>query len=233
MADDLYNLELLSLVAKITQEVNNYTGLNDKTIAEFIIDLHNQANASLPAFKEKLKANGADFPESFIENVDRLILSMHPKHRKKSAPASNGATKADSSELTEQDKKKRLFPGLALKDADPKPVSDDVFLQEIGDLVSGKKVRERSWEDDREPKRQRRSASPPRRRSPSPPRGRDRYGSRGGRTTVDDKPILYKIYNGRVSGVKEFGAFVTVEGVAGRVEGIGTLIFSYCLLTFF
>ncbi|KAF9024147.1 P-loop containing nucleoside triphosphate hydrolase protein [Hymenopellis radicata] len=221
MADDLYKLELLSLVAKITQEVNNYTGLNDKTIAEFIIDLHDQANASLPAFKQKLKTNGADFPESFIENVDRLILSMHPKHKKKSAPASNGTTKADSSELTEQDKKKRLFPGLALKDADPKSaVADDVFLQEIGDLVSGKKVRERPWEDDRESKRQRRSVSPPRRRSPSPPRGRDRYGSRGGRTTVDDKPILYKIYTGRVSGVKEFGAFVTLEGVAGRVEGL-------------
>lgn len=37
--DDLHQLELLSLVAKISQEVVNYTGINDKTIAEFIIGM--------------------------------------------------------------------------------------------------------------------------------------------------------------------------------------------------
>ena len=36
---------------------------------------------------------------------------------------------------------------------------------------------------------------------------------------MDERPVLYKIYNGRVNGLKEFGAFVQLEGVAGRVEG--------------
>lgn len=36
---------------------------------------------------------------------------------------------------------------------------------------------------------------------------------------MDDRPVLYKIYDGRVNGLKEFGAFVQLEGVAGRVEG--------------
>ncbi|KAK0505804.1 P-loop containing nucleoside triphosphate hydrolase protein [Armillaria luteobubalina] len=219
---DIYNLELLSLVAKITQEITNYTGLNDKTLAEFVIALHEQSNKSLPSFKQKLKDAGAEFPDSFVENVDRLILSMHPKHKQKHKSSTNGDAKGvvTEGELTEQEKKKRLFPGLALKDSDVKaPVADDVFLQEIGDLVSGRKVRERPWEDDREPKRQRRESP----RSPSPPRGRD-YGSRdrrgGGRGSLDDRPVLFKIYNGRVTGLKEFGAFVTLEGVAGRVEGM-------------
>jgi ATP-dependent RNA helicase DHX8/PRP22 len=44
--DDLYNLEFLSLVAKITQEIDNHTGLNDKTLAEFVIDLHDKAKHS-------------------------------------------------------------------------------------------------------------------------------------------------------------------------------------------
>ncbi|KAK0198728.1 P-loop containing nucleoside triphosphate hydrolase protein [Armillaria mellea] len=213
---DIYNLELLSLVAKITQEITNYTNLNDKTLAEFVIALHEQSNKSLPAFKQKLKDVGAEFPDSFVENVDRLILSMHPKHKQKHKPSANGDTKvaATEGELTEQEKKKRTVRSKA-------PVADDVFLQEIGDLVSGRKVRERPWEDDREPKRQRRESP----RSPSPPRGRD-YGSRdrrGGyssRGPVDDRPVLFKIYNGRVTGLKEFGAFVTLEGVAGRVEGM-------------
>ena len=69
MADELYELELLSLVAKITQEVLNHTGINDKTLAEFIIALHDDSK-TLPDFKRKLKDTGADFPESFIENID-------------------------------------------------------------------------------------------------------------------------------------------------------------------
>lgn len=239
MDSDLYNLEFLSLVAKITQEIDNHTGLSDKTLAEFVISLHDQANKSLPTFKAKLKEVGADFPDSFVENVDRLILSMHPKHKKKYTKPSNGVTNADGADsgmLTEEEKRKRMFPGLALKDKEvPPAVSDDVFLQELGDLVSGKNPKSLSMDidDERPAKRQRRDLSPSsRRRSPSPIRGRghdgrrdDRYSRRngGGRVTVDDKPILYKIYSGKVSGMKEFGAFVTLEGVAGRAEGMHVL----------
>ncbi|EDR15839.1 uncharacterized protein LACBIDRAFT_301208 [Laccaria bicolor S238N-H82] len=233
MADqDLYNLEFLSLVAKITQEIDNYTGINDKTLAEFVISLHEQANKSLPDFKAQLNDVGADFPDSFVENVDRLILSMHPKHKKhypKSAKA-NGNSKADegNGELSEKERQKRLFPGLALQDKDvPPAVPDDVFLQELGDLVSGKKSRPSPTRDEPSPKRQRRGRSPsPRRRSPSPGRGRgdrrdDRWGGRnGGGRQMDERPVIFKIYNGKVTGLKEFGAFVTLEGVMGRVEGM-------------
>jgi ATP-dependent RNA helicase DHX8/PRP22 len=229
---DLYNLEFLSLVAKITQEIDNHTGLNDKTLAEFVIALHDQSNKTLPAFKLKLKEVGADFPDSFIENVDRLILSMHPKHKKKYTAPGNAKSTTTNAEgvLSERDRQKRQFPGLALKDQEVRPpVSDDVFLEEIGDLVSGKKAKERPTGDQRSPKRQRRDYSrSPRRRSPSPSRGNyygdrrdDKSGRNGrGRPTVDEKPILFKIYNGKISGMKEFGAFVQLEGVAGRVEGM-------------
>jgi ATP-dependent RNA helicase DHX8/PRP22 len=222
MDQDLYNLEFLSLVAKIVQEIDNHTGLTDKTLAEFVISLHDQSNKSLPAFKAKLKEVGADFPDSFVENVDRLILSMHPKHKKKHAAKKNGKGKqAAAGELTEEEKKKRLLPGLALKDQDPPAgLPDDVFLQELGDLVSGKK--RPAENNERSPKRQRRGRSPsPRRRSPSPRRGygRDRDQGRNDRRP-DDRPVLFKIYSGKVTGLKDFGAFVTLEGVAGRVEGV-------------
>lgn len=218
---DIYNLEYLSLVSKITQEIDNHTGINDKVLAEFVISLHDQANKSLIEFKDKLKSVGADFPDSFIENVDRLILSMHPKHKKKVSSDGEAVPKGDG-ELTEQEKKKRMFPGLSLKDHEQEAVSDDVFLKELGDLVSGKK---RPSQLERSPKRQRRDRSPsPRRRTPSPVRGRDhdRRG-RNARPFQDERPILFKIYSGRVSGLKDFGAFVTLEGVAGRVEGVCSL----------
>jgi ATP-dependent RNA helicase DHX8/PRP22 len=36
---------------------------------------------------------------------------------------------------------------------------------------------------------------------------------------VDERPVLFKIYGGRISSLKDFGAFVQLEGVTGRVEG--------------
>ncbi|KAI3622057.1 atp-dependent rna helicase dhx8 [Moniliophthora roreri] len=220
MASDLDNLEFLSLVSRVTQEIENYIGVNDKVLAEFVIDLHGQSNKSLSEFKSKLQAVGAEFPDSFVENVDRLILSLHPKHKKKLATNGEVAAKGDG-ELTEEERKRRMFPGLALENQEVEPVvSDDVFLKELGDLVSGKK---RPSELERSPKRQRTERSPPRRRSPSPPRGGRGYDDRRGRSSrpaLDDRPILFKIYNGRISGLKEFGAFVQLEGVAGRVEGM-------------
>lgn len=232
---DIYNLEFLSLVAKITQELLNHTGLNDKTLAEFVIALHDDSK-SLAEFKQKLKDVGANFPDSFVENMDRLILNMHPKHKKKPAAAvENGSS--EEAAFNELDKKKRLFPGLAIKNQELEPsVPKDVLMKEVDDMMSqfegaSKKSRARPAESSsqRSPKRTRRSRSrsPYRRRSPSPPRGqgygRGREEERGrhgrGRPQVDERPILYKIYNGRVSGLKEFGAFVQLEGVVGRVEG--------------
>ena len=233
MTDDLAQLEFLSLVAKITQEVLNHTGINDKTVAEFVIALHDDSK-TLAEFKANLSNAGADFPDSFVETVDRLILTMHPKHKKRqpkgddlNGQKENGRVEG---ELDEQDKQRRLFPGLALAD---KPavssVEKDLVMKEVDDMMAqfesaSKKSKARPLDDQPPPKRQRRDrSSSPHRRSLSP-RGRsnDRGYRRDGRSTtaVDERPVLYKIYTGRVSSVKEFGAFVTLDGVAGRTEGM-------------
>ncbi|KZT69048.1 P-loop containing nucleoside triphosphate hydrolase protein [Daedalea quercina L-15889] len=238
MADaDLYNLEFLSLVAKITQEIDNHSGISDKTLAEFVIDLHDQSK-TLPEFKEKLKEVGANFPDSFVENVDRLILKLHPKHKKPTTGDTENAGVEDGG-LDEAEKQKRIFPGLALKDQEWEPgVAKDAVMKEVDDLMSqfegaAKRARGRATEGERSPKRRRTSRSrspppPPRQQSPSPPRGRtyggrrdDRYGRNSDRgRPLDERPILFKIYAGRVSGLKDFGAFVQLEGVAGRIEGM-------------
>lgn len=87
-----------------------------------------------------------------------------------------------------------------------------------------------------------------RRRSRSPPPRQDRYGDSndrqdkehryGGRSDdrdrdsrngsrygghpppLDEKPIIYKIYDGRVSNMKDFGAFVAIDGCKGKWEGM-------------
>ncbi|PPQ64071.1 hypothetical protein CVT24_008884 [Panaeolus cyanescens] len=222
MADaDIAKLEHISLVAKITQELSNHLSIHDKTMAEFIINLHEQSKQNLASFKNSMKDSG--LPESLIENLDRLILTLNPKYKKtKKKTKSKGKDKAVEDEISELDKKKRMFPGLSLKDQDvPPAVEQDVFLKELGDIVAGK-TRPRTTEDDemggRSPKRVRRSRS----RSRSPYRQDDRRGRprHTQNRQLDARPVLFKIYDGKVSGIKEFGAFVTLEGVEGRVEGM-------------
>jgi ATP-dependent RNA helicase DHX8/PRP22 len=60
----------------------------------------------------------------------------------------------------------------------------------------------------------------PRDRDTRDDRRDDRGGGYRGRPGLDDTPLQYKIYNGRVTSVKPFGAFVALDGVAGRVEGM-------------
>jgi ATP-dependent RNA helicase DHX8/PRP22 len=225
--DDLYNLELLSLVAKITQEIENHTALNDKTLAEFVINLHEDSK-SLSEFKQKLKNMGADFPDSFVENMDRLILNMHPKHKKKSS-SSSSSVPVSTNAIGETEKRKRMFPGLSKPDQDwePSQMNKDAVLKEVDDMMAqlegmagrGRPRRDES-EDEPSAKRPRRhgprSLSPPRGRTSGPPRDRTNGQSR---RALDERPVLFKIYDGKVAGLKEFGAFVQLDGVAGRVEG--------------
>ncbi|KZS90808.1 hypothetical protein SISNIDRAFT_176775 [Sistotremastrum niveocremeum HHB9708] len=180
--------------------------------------------------------------------MDRLILRMHPKHKKQSK--SNGKENVGGSKniITEQEKKQRLFPGLALPDQEWQPAPDkakeiDVVGKEVDDLMAqlenvGKKPRPRASDfvdDAAEPTRKRQRISPPvspprRQRSPEREDGYER--SRSGRyddgpprgrpagRNLDERPVLYKIYDGKVTGLKDFGAFVSLEGIRGRAEGL-------------
>ena len=277
--DDLENLEFLSLVSKVTSEIQNHLGVSDKTLAEFVIDQHAGAKG-VADFKEQLEAMGAEFPQSLVESIDRLVLTLHPKYKNKNKSANGG--KAAEDEDDSRDRKTRVFKGLAIADKDvdfsdpeeqpandaPEPDAlDDTFAMLEG--LAGKgagagKPKERSRkrsmspydsDDDRGSKRHRhRNRSESRSRSRS--RGRRQqehnelvFEDEFGRTRtvkrhdkqrsrkkyrdedldefrrpptpeLDDEPVLYKVYNGKVTGVKDFGAFVNLQGVKGKVDGL-------------
>src|SRR5277367_3429951 len=118
--DDLESLELLSLVSKVTSELQNHLGISDKTLAEFIIAQHSQCK-SLDEFKKKLDAMGADFPQSLIESVDRLVLAMHPKFKGRKDKAGEPARNRRNG----VDEKAKVFKGLALPDTEI-PWEDDI-----------------------------------------------------------------------------------------------------------
>ena len=278
--DDLASLELLSLVAKITSELQNHLGINDKTLAEFVIAQHERC-PSLADFKSQMEGMGAEFPQSLVESIDRLILTMHPKHKGKSqGERRNGDPDGEAG--LDVDKKTRIFKGLAMPDKEQQwedePESttdndkadgyDDTFamLESLAgrpkeSQTSNGRKRSRSPDDygrERRKKELRRSRS----RSYSRDRNRHRrrrnnssdeefrkptngYGDRdrnhrdGDKSSkrrhrdedddffrkppipeIDDAPKLYKVYDGIVTGVKDFGAFVNLQGVKGKVDGL-------------
>ncbi|KAL8678968.1 MAG: hypothetical protein Q9186_004737 [Xanthomendoza sp. 1 TL-2023] len=282
--DDLESLELFSLVSKVTSELQNYLGVSDKTLAEFVIDQHSKCR-SLPMFKSRLDDMGAEFPQSLIESIDRLILTMHPKY--KAIKDLANVNQQPENSLDDTEKKARIFKGLAVPDKDygwedgapdsnPRQESarsdtiDDTFamLEDLAgrpctSLKNGNsRKRSRSPDDDTERKERKRDKY----RSRSRSRGHERpssYGMNGydsdedeyGRSLktkgpqhrrhrngegtsdrppqrddgrfklpptpeIDDVPKVFKIYEGAVTGVKEFGAFVNLQGVRGKVDGL-------------
>ena len=259
--DDLEQLELLSLVSKVTSEINNYMGVSDKTIAEFVIAEHRNC-ANLSEFSGKLEEY--DFPRSLAESVDRLIKTLHPRHK-----SQQKGSKAGNDEKDLQDEKTKKFRGLAIPDKEPptavtngggKDAMDDTFalLESMAGppkaATNGRKrsVSPAERKEERSNKRYRRSRSrsksrsPPSRRKekgkdrhdeylfedefgrtrPHRPSDRDDRGRKSRREErpptpeMDNAPVLYKVYDGRVTGVKDFGVFVNLHNVKGKADGL-------------
>lgn len=250
--DDLEQLELLSLVSRVSSEIQNYMGIADKTIAEFIIAQHAQCE-NMADFSRTLSE--FDFPASLVESVDRLILTMHPKYKGKKAQIKQTDAQDD-----EASRKSRVFKALAIPDKDPvaddgADLLDDTFAlleglaPKAGNGNTGTRKRSISppahdnHDSDRHRKHRKRSASPKHdeylfedefgrtrpwrssdkkesRRARSRSRDRSRQFDRPPTPEIDDVPILYKVYAGRVTGVKDFGVFVNLQHVKGKVDGL-------------
>jgi ATP-dependent RNA helicase DHX8/PRP22 len=231
--DDLESLELLSLVSKVTSELQNHLGINEKTLAEFVIAQRLEC-ASFGEFKGKLAAAGAEFPPSLIESIDRLVQAMHPKFKGKQ----NGSKyDTDEKPARSAEQQTKMFKGLAIPDKDVEAIDDTLALLESLEPKRSdqKRPRKRSRTPDdsrgdlrRKRKDKYRSRSRSRSRSESPARGRRRNGRyeddddfrRPPRQELDETPQLNKIYDGHVTGIKDFGAFVNLHGVVGKMDGL-------------
>ncbi|KAI8898230.1 P-loop containing nucleoside triphosphate hydrolase protein [Globomyces pollinis-pini] len=236
--DDLQKLEYLSLVSKITNELQNHTGMDDKVLAEFIINM-NWKSSSMKEFKDKLSELGAEFPVSFIESVDRLIKTIMPEPIKKKK-------KKKKDDLANA--KNAQFPGLSAKDDRDriqKMIDDDlkeaIAAKETKVALAAESRRKRSTsrspskkkdhspKNDRHSRRDRsverdyrrsRNRSRSKERDEGYRRPRSRSPRRRAKVELDDEPVLNKVYSGKVTGIKDFGAFVALEGIKGRAEGM-------------
>ncbi|KAJ3119772.1 DEAH-box ATP-dependent RNA helicase prp22 [Nowakowskiella sp. JEL0407] len=231
-------LEELSLISKLSLEVLNHTGINDKTLAEFILDLHKNSK-SLASFKKKLKKVGAEFDDSFIFNIDRIIRAFNTSNES-AANAENDTEQNDGGWFEENEDKvyrAKKYPGLAIPDNynHAKKLEEDLKVAE--DTLSGFESLLRNSKESEQDEfgRKRRADSPDdedddgfRRKRYYEGRGRSDKEDRGrgkGRDRTDEmdtEPVLYKIYSGEVTNIKDFGAFVALDGIRSsrRVEGM-------------
>src|SRR5579859_2396502 len=221
---DLEELERLSLVSRIMQELSNHVGISDKTLAEFIIHT-NEISPSLTEFKDALSSLDAGLSDSFMENLDRLIVRMHPNHPRK-----------EKKVKVEKIEENKVFKGLALPDQQrdwdmeeerAKRIKLDTSemdntldkLVGLENSVKSKRPRKRerspSFAEDRDSRNRRRSPDDhERRRHRSKENGaREMHDQRRAPSPLDPEPVVGKIYNGRVTGIKDFGAFVALSGV--------------------
>jgi ATP-dependent RNA helicase DHX8/PRP22 len=85
----LEQLQMLSLVQRVCQELETHAQINDKDLAEFIIDIADESD-SLQIFCKKLAENGAEFADDFNANIFGLIRKMRPKRGSNSSASSSG-----------------------------------------------------------------------------------------------------------------------------------------------
>ncbi|XP_031828952.1 ATP-dependent RNA helicase pea [Nomia melanderi] len=167
--DEVSKLEHLSLVSKICTELENHLGLNDKDLAEFIIHLA-EKNNTFDKFKKVLLENGAEFSESFMANLLRIIQHMKPSKTMQDKP---------SLSIAKQDELAQKFPALAIPNEEPKIIDgkelkdDDIVSSAMASLEelapSNKKSNNEKKvsqppDNDKKSKHSRRSRSKDRRR---------------------------------------------------------------------
>ncbi|OQO00172.1 hypothetical protein B0A48_13959 [Cryoendolithus antarcticus] len=245
--DDFEELERLSLVSTIASELGNHLGVSDSTIAEFVIAEHEKHRDAPDAFKRALEEY--DFPDSLTMSIDRLIRTLHPGYKKIGNGAANGhaAKGAKLSALALPDKVPNFSDDK--ENAGDVGLDDTFALLEsmAGEKTGNGRKRSVSPVVHREERHSRKRSRRSRSRSPrrnddyvfedefgrsrpfkpekhhrdrSPRRERRSRRERTPEVVLDDTPQLYKVYDGRVTGVKDFGAFVNIIGVKGKVDGL-------------
>uniref|UniRef100_H2SB51 ATP-dependent RNA helicase DHX8 n=1 Tax=Takifugu rubripes TaxID=31033 RepID=H2SB51_TAKRU len=109
-SDDIKRLEYLSLVSKVCTELENHLGISEKDLAEFVICLA-EKNQTFDEFKAVLIENGAEFTDTLIANLLRLIQTM------RSSPSTSNADQTEGKPKSEKDNLKDKYPALCQPDA--------------------------------------------------------------------------------------------------------------------
>jgi ATP-dependent RNA helicase DHX8/PRP22 len=132
-ASSLDELQRLGLISKVCNELDNHLGFSEKTLAEFIIFLA-EKHSDAKEFQTVLAENGAEFPDSFAENLHRII-------RRITQPTARQTTAALPVVTVPRSAHDIMFPGLALQNTTPVPLVD--MAGELSEREARQRARER------------------------------------------------------------------------------------------
>ncbi|CAL8306675.1 unnamed protein product [Boreogadus saida] len=170
--DELKQLEYLSLVSKVCTELDNHLGISDKDLAEFVISLA-EKDPSFDGFKALLLKNGAEFTDSLVGNLLRLIQTMRPASKESAGKDYEPPAK----ERNQKEKLKELFPALCrANEPSPQKVVDEDDVKVAADAM--KELEMFMPSVGTSDSKSSRSRSDKRHRSRSRSRERDRDGNR-------------------------------------------------------
>jgi ATP-dependent RNA helicase DHX8/PRP22 len=213
--DDFEELERLSLVSKVSSELQNYLGVADSTIAEFVIAEHEKHRDAPEAFKRSLEEY--DFPESLTTSIDRLVRTLHPKYKSDANAASN-----DTNGHGKEDKSKK-FKGLSMPDK--VPTFDDEEPETGGADLDDTFAMLESMAGDKKPTASRKRSVSPVAQSDPHDRKRSRRSRSRSRTSSDARGLTGQrrrsiVENDRATEIGTIGPTST-KGTKGGAEETG------------
>ncbi|EPS73374.1 hypothetical protein M569_01376, partial [Genlisea aurea] len=232
----LEKLEYLSLVSKVCTELESHLGLGEKVLAEFITEMGRNC-ATVEEFDAKLKENGAEMPDYFVQTLHTIIHAILPqKQNSKSAKHINEGGNSDFSALKIRDGKERVKQLEKEIEEEAmirlKSEREEVYNrsgERYNDRRDKRSDREREGERDRyrdhdnDDRYERRHSG----RDSDSEKHRHRRGRRdvydeepnGDGRNESSEPELYRVYKGRVSRVMDSGCFVQLDNFRGK-EGL-------------
>uniref|UniRef100_A0A8C4ZN25 RNA helicase n=1 Tax=Gadus morhua TaxID=8049 RepID=A0A8C4ZN25_GADMO len=207
--DELKQLEYLSLVSKVCTELDNHLGISDKDLAEFVISLA-EKDPSFDGFKALLLKNGAEFTDSLVGNLLRLIQTMRPAF-KESKVVDEDDVKVAADAMKELE---MFMPSVSTSDSKSKQVS---WSRDDRDRTRGRDDKDRGKGRERSSRWAERSPSPRREKEPEKEADwKDKHVDR----PPPEEPSVGDIYNGKITSIMQFGCFVQLEGLRKRWEGL-------------
>lgn len=227
---EITELEKLSIISRICTELENNLGSGDRVLAEFMLDLYERSHGSLDEFKQNIvRETGEDenldeetiggLPLKLITALFRVMDLLYPK-----TPKEVDGEHSEVPSVHALDKSDEIPPKFSVKEHEQE-ISN--FRKQAGaipalSLGNSERIDKPKDYSDR---RRGRSRSPQQNRNNhqrqrSPKNDGSGLGRQRERNSPDPEPILYEVYEGRVTSMRNFGAFVQLEGVRGRIEGM-------------
>ncbi|KAK7207262.1 hypothetical protein BZA70DRAFT_7966 [Myxozyma melibiosi] len=250
LADDFEKLEVLALVSKITSELENHLGRRDKDLAEKIIQIHSKSSSVDDFQKIIKGGLNESLSPELASSIDRFIRLMHPKYKKASstsktadddvrfktphstaASSSSRRRRRDDDGASDEDDSGRRRHRSSRHEEDDKRRRHHRSSEADDEDRHHSRRRRHDADDGEESRSSSHRHRHHRHRDDDEERHSDRHSSRHGTSSrserrrertpeLDDAPQLFKVYTGKVANITDFGAFVTLNGLRTRTDGL-------------